>query len=126
MRLYRYRPINTAILELSNCNFRFSSKEELNDPLESYVRLYWQGDKPAWEGLFRNYICSLYMAIEFYLLKGGKEDIYTQSVMIDIHAYDDLPMGGLLKEAEDEFLDLFTVQWIIKLYSSHNLKCGTK
>ena len=51
MLLYRYRSIKSAVKELSSGSFYFASKEELNDPLESYVRLYWKGDKPAVEGL---------------------------------------------------------------------------
>lgn len=52
-----------------SCTFRFASREELNDPMEGYLNIYWQGDRAAWEGLFRNYVCSVYQAIEFYLLR---------------------------------------------------------
>ena len=50
MELYHYRSINAAVKEIQSCTFRFAAKEELNDPIEGYVRVYWKGDKQAWEG----------------------------------------------------------------------------
>lgn len=75
MELYHYRPIDTALKEILNGTFRYSDRSELNDPIEGYVQVYWQGDKPAWEGLFRNYICSLFQSIEFYLVAAKYEEI---------------------------------------------------
>ena len=51
MVLYHYRSIENAIKEIRDCTFHFATRAELNDPLEGYVRVYWQGDKAAWEGL---------------------------------------------------------------------------
>ena len=51
MKLYRYRNIESALAEIEQGTFYFASKEELNDPIEGYVNLYFQGDSPAWEGL---------------------------------------------------------------------------
>ena len=69
MNLYHYRAIENAILELANGTFHFSTREELNDPLEGYLKIYWQGDKIAWEGLLKNYICSIDNAISLFLLQ---------------------------------------------------------
>ena len=38
MKLYHYRSIENAILELKNGTFHFSTREELNDPLEGYLK----------------------------------------------------------------------------------------
>ena len=72
MILYHYRSMDSALKEIGGGTFHFASREELNDPIEGFVSVYWQGDKAAWEGLFRNYICSLYQGIELYLLKGDE------------------------------------------------------
>ena len=40
MKLYHYRSINSALLELGNGTFHFAAREELNDPLEGFVRVY--------------------------------------------------------------------------------------
>ena len=126
MLLYRYRSIDSAVKELSSSSFYFASKEELNDPLESYVRLYWKGDKPAWEGLFRNYACSLFNALETYLLAGDKQKLHNNTVMINIHAFDSLPMGAILKDIGEQFLCIEPVQLLTDYYGNNNLKCGTK
>ena len=43
MKLYHYRSINSALLEIENGTFHFASKEELNDPLEGFVRVFLAG-----------------------------------------------------------------------------------
>ena len=67
MEVYHYRSIEAALLELSEGAFRFAKQEELNDPIEGYISVYWAGDRAAWEGLFRNYICSLYRCMDLFL-----------------------------------------------------------
>jgi len=64
--LYRYRKVENALKEIENGSFHFAAQEELNDPLEEYIHVYCQGDKAAWQGLFRNYICSLHSALLSY------------------------------------------------------------
>lgn len=104
MILNHYRSIDSAILEIENCTFHFAAREELNDPIEGYVRVFWQGDKAAWEGLFRNYICSLSEAMTLYALKGDEEVLCHRSLLVDMHRFDDVPEGAFLKELGDAFL----------------------
>ena len=82
MKLYHYRSINSALLEIENGTFHFASKEELNDPLEGFVRVFWQGDKMAWEGLFRHYIYSVARALKLYILKADDETLYLSLIHI--------------------------------------------
>ena len=51
MKLYHYRSIESALLEIGNGTLHFATRDELNDPIEGYVRVYWQGDRAAWEAL---------------------------------------------------------------------------
>ncbi len=104
MRLYHYRSIESALKELKNGTFHFSAKEELNDPLEGFVRVFWKGDKAAWEELLRNYVCSLYHALELYLLKGSEETILHHKLIVDLHHYESVAHGALLQELGDRFL----------------------
>ncbi len=104
MNLYHYRSIHTALLEIENGTFHYSDRKELNDPLEGHIQMYWQGDRPAWQGLFRNYICSLCNCIELYLLQRSFEEIDERAVMLDVHDMDDTPFGRLLGEVGDLFL----------------------
>lgn len=122
MRLYRYRNIENALKEISYGTLYFAASDELNDPVEGYLCLYWQGDKAAWEGLFKNYICGVHQALELYLLAGTGEDIAHKSIMIDITRFDKWPIGGILRSLRDEFVCDETIQNIAKLYGNNKLK----
>lgn len=122
MLLYHYRTIESALPEISDSTFRFASCEELNDPLETYLHVYWQGDKAAWEGLFRNYVCSLFYAIECYLLEADGNVLRNNTLIIDIERFDDLPMGNILKELGEEFLADEDVHKISSAYGEKQLK----
>lgn len=126
MELYHYRPIDTALKEILNGTFRYSDRSELNDPIEGYVQVYWQGDKPAWEGLFRNYICSLFQSIEFYLVAAKYEEIEKNAVLLGINCFDNVPLGVLLKGIANKFMDNQYVQKIIVYLSTQNIRCSVK
>ena len=83
MELYHYRSIDSALSEISKGTFKFSGVPELNDPIEGYVDIYWQGDEPAWAGLFRNYIIGLYMSITIYRLAGDETQIARNAVPLN-------------------------------------------
>lgn len=82
MLLYRYRKIENALKEIENGTFYLAPSNELNDPLESFLQVYWQGDIQAWEGLLRNYIYSLYIALKCYYSKGDIFDPIVQRFLI--------------------------------------------
>ena len=46
--------------------------------------------------------------------------------MINIHAFDSLPMGAILKDIGEQFLCIEPVQLLTDYYGNNNLKCGTK
>ena len=105
MRIYHYRKIETALKEIQNGTFHFSSREELNDPIEGHLRVIWQGDRSPWQGLFRNYVCSLYNALGFYLLiNADEESILHKTVLIDVHYADDKPIGQDFLYVGDQFM----------------------
>lgn len=138
MKLYRYRSIDSALTEIEQGTFYFSSTEELNDPIEGYVDLYFQGDRPAWEGLLNNYVCSLFTCINKYLVTSPKKyeekepiteilkDFRSHAVLVDIHAFDDVPLGNHLKNLGKSFLDDKLVLKLAKCYGDGNLKCSSK
>lgn len=56
---YRFRTIENLIgerKELYNQYVFFASPDQLNDPLEGHINLYWQGDPIVWRNLFKNYL----------------------------------------------------------------------
>lgn len=122
MILYRYRPIENALLEIEKGTFHFASREELNDPIEGYVRIFWKGDKAAWEGLFRNYICSLKQALDIYLLNGSAEMLHHKTLLVDLNCFDGVPLGDILKTLGDGFLADQEIQKLSAFYGDHCLK----
>ena len=57
--LYRFRSIKYLFgeyNELENQTIYFASSEELNDPLEGFRKIYWQGDQIVWRNFFNQYI----------------------------------------------------------------------
>lgn len=122
MILYHYRSIESALLEVGNGTFHFASREELNDPIEGYVRVYWQGDKAAWEGLFRNYICSLSQAIDLYLLQCDEKMLHHKTLLVDLNQFDNVPLGNILKKLGEDFLADEEIQKLSAFYGNNKLK----
>lgn len=122
MKLYHYRSIKSAIREIRDCSFAFCGVSKLNDPLEGYVDIYWQGDRPAWEGLFRNYICGLYMSLTMYRLAANENQIAKSAMPVDIHGWDNLPIGQHIMSITKSFLEDPMVSAIISCLSSQNIQ----
>lgn len=138
MKIYRYRKIESALAEIENGTFYFASRDELNDPIEGYVKLCFQGDRFAWEGLLRNYICSLFISIERFLVISPIMDYENKSiekilknlrsttVIVDIHRFDNVPIGKKLKNVATTFLNDNSVQKLVEIYGNRNEKSSSK
>lgn len=61
LEIYRYRSIDAIIKynELEESYFYFSDINNLNDPMEGDMDIYWDGDKILWKNFFRHYILCL-------------------------------------------------------------------
>ncbi len=62
---YRFRPIRALLgtfQELERQEIYFSAPAELNDPMEGFKDLYWQGDQIVWNNLLKHYLLCLMMA----------------------------------------------------------------
>lgn len=121
MTLYHYRSIRSALLEIKNISFHFAARDELNDPIEGYVHVVWRGDKAAWEGLFRNYICSAYHTICQYLLKANEETLHHKSLIKDSRPYDLIPLSQEFSVLGLSFLKDAEVQKLASFYGDHTL-----
>ncbi|NVZ66377.1 DUF2971 domain-containing protein [Pseudomonas gingeri] len=56
---YRFRPIDNLLggrQELEKQTIYFASQDQLNDPLEGHINVYWQGDAITWRNLFKHYL----------------------------------------------------------------------
>lgn len=128
MKLYRYRNIEHALIEIKNGTFYFASREELNDPIEGYVKLYFQDDQATWEGLLKNYVCSLFVCIESHLISPTMDldALKTHTVVVDLHRFDNVLLGRILTNLSTKFLNDNTVKKLVKAYGDAELKCSAK
>lgn len=126
MELYHFRSIDSAIYEIKDNTLHFASPREVNDPIDGHAGIYWQGDCAAWEGLLRNYVCSLYHTIELYLLAADQNTLIRECALFDIHCFDELPLGAVLKEVGNNFLQLSNIRKVIERYGTDSRKCYAK
>lgn len=78
MILYHYRSVESALKELDNCTFHFATRAELNDPMEGYLRVFWQGDENL---------------------------LHHRSIIVDLHQFDHIPLGKIFQKIGDRFLE---------------------
>jgi hypothetical protein len=90
--IYRFRP-TSALLggfhELENQEIYFAPARQLNDPLEGYKDLFWQGDEIVWKNFLRHYVLCLLQAI-LRTLEHGEEYRVTEDTLPVEMIVDDL------------------------------------
>lgn len=82
---YRFRSIENLIGrgELENSTIYFASPEELNDPMEGYRDLFFEGDIIVWKNLFRHYLLCLDHVYSIMFIAGEKNaDLSEKSLPI--------------------------------------------
>jgi len=95
MTIYRFRPINSILseedLKGENLNNKKSYDELraqevyhsplhlLNDPMEGYMDIVWQGDNVVWKNLIKHYVICLEHVINLSFLL-SKEDILNPAI----------------------------------------------
>ena len=119
MRLYRYRSIENALKEIEDGTFYFASHDELNDPIEGYIKVFWQGDRFAWEGLLRNYIYNLAIAI-FQYLRGDLSS--KMKLIISMDQMKDIPFRDIVRDLGKTFLNDSEINSVINFYGQPNFK----
>ena len=131
MLLYRYRNIKNAVSELDNGTLYFAEPKELNDPLEGYLKIFWQGDKFAWQGLLKKYICSLFYHLQTYLLTAAhypnkeslSKDFQSKNILLDTNKFKNSPMSQIFAEIGEKFLSEDRICEVIEFYGDDKIKC---
>lgn len=72
--IYRFRSGKHMEDELIKSTIFCAPLEKLNDPMEGLKNIYFRGDRITWKNLFRNYVRSLYNAIELSYIAGSNYD----------------------------------------------------
>lgn len=127
--IYRYRSLEKIFKfnELENLEIYFSKPSELNDQMENYMNIIWQGDEIAFKGLFKHYLytlCQLYI-IATLVKPGEKLDKYNLPIFIQ---YKDLSlplMETTFKKIYEEFFSSNEIAEIPKLMADSQKKYST-
>lgn len=83
--LYRFRSIESLIgkfKELENQNIYFAEPQCLNDPMEGYRDIYWEGDFIVWRNLFNHYLLCLEKICSLVIISGKKSPVCKDDIPI--------------------------------------------
>src|ERR1039458_5362 len=105
--IYRFRSMRAALdqhEELERQEIHLASPKTLNDPMEGYKDVFWQGDPILWRNLLRHYLLCLLRGYEECLWMAG--DAFKDPVIYGRLTDEDLPTEGfrsLFREAVETF-----------------------
>lgn len=105
--LYRYRSIKSLFKykELDNLSIYFAKPDELNDQMEKYMNVVWQGDAIAFQGLFKHYLYTLTYLYFSAVVRNPKQDVDTNNLPIffDIKVLEAPEMQDMFKDIYNKF-----------------------
>lgn len=107
--LYRFRSINALLdgfNELENQEIYFATMEQLNDPMEGFKDIYWQGDEVVWKNLLKHYLYCLYMFYGAVCVAGAEHELSLNhiSVFQDKEIMEIQKANGIYPRICDNFL----------------------
>lgn len=116
-RRYFYRFKSTAAAldrfhELENQEIYFSPLHELNDPMEGFTELFWQGDNIVWHNLIRHYILILLLTVHCRHAGAGPVDDSALLETFIQSAPSDLPDAGIRRVYEQICNEIFAADKI--------------
>lgn len=127
--LYRYRSIKSLFKykELEKLSIYFAKPEELNDQMEKYMNVVWQGDEIAFQGLFKHYIYILACLYYEARIRSPQKHINTEElpIFLDIKVLEAPEMKDLFKAIYNEFFDSPGIAQLPKLLAASNIKFNT-
>lgn len=114
--LYRLRPPKAIyeFNELEKQEIHFSRFNELNDPMEGFLNLYWKGDKVVWVNFFKNFITSLFVLNYWFRFLYKNGSLENKPIWIPQDA-EDVIFWRSKKELNYLFDEFFKDATIIKL-----------
>ncbi|WP_417686818.1 DUF2971 domain-containing protein [Pseudidiomarina gelatinasegens] len=107
---YRFRSASNLLdeyNELEKQTIYFAPAEQLNDPMEGYRDIFWNGDLIAWRNLFSHYVFCLAHLCSLLLLSGDDYRIDASDIPV-FGSKEDLPTEAykrLFNKIKDRFLN---------------------
>lgn len=125
-RLFRLRKTESLLEtheELEKQEIFFASPDELNDPLEGFLNIFWQGDRIAWRNFFKYYIYNLsvmtYCAASNEELKLSREHI---DFNVDLRCVPNPVLRKFYADCGNEFVNSALVMELVDYLSKSNKK----
>ena len=103
MIVYRFRSIEVLLdkyHELENQTIYFASPDELNDPMEGFRDIVWDGDKIVWANFFKHYVFCLHANYLLLRLGGDSVELDVDNIPI-IDRWDKVPSPRMERLSED-------------------------
>ena len=104
VEFFRFRSIDSLLgeyQELEKQTIYFASPEQLNDPMEGFRDIVWDGDKIIWTNLFKHYVFCLHQSYFFVRISDSTE-LEAESIPI---------LGGWNRLPTPEAKNLFEDIW---------------
>jgi hypothetical protein len=101
--IYRYRRIDQLLgkhRELESQEIDFASPAELNDPMEGFQDVFWEGDRILWKNLVKHYILCLTQAVSIFHIAGA--DFEPAQVVATLHWSASTLPTPMLKEFHEQ------------------------
>lgn len=127
IHLFRFRSTKALLdlyEELDKQEIYFAHPSELNDPMEGFRNLFWQGDEIIWKNLFKHYLL-YYLEASFLTLVTGSEFKISMCDPIVNQIPDDLPAAPIreiYKNVCNEFFGNKNVSSLISFLDSRSIK----
>lgn len=86
--IYRLRSTSRLIghdHELEEQSIYFANLKQLNDPMEGFRNIYFQGDETVWRNLFRHYIHCLHQVRILYSINGEREALTGEDIPVHVN-----------------------------------------
>ena len=122
---YRFKSARNLLeqyKELEKQIIHFSPREDLNDPLEGHMKLYWKGDKIAWRGLFKNYINCLEHNFSMYRLGIKGEQLHTIPIFFTEENLPTKRYKNLSNEMTKEFINNNIVDRLVDILGNQSIE----
>jgi hypothetical protein len=111
---YRFRSIDNLLgkkyNELENQSIYFASPNQLNDPMEGFKNLVFNGDSITYKNLFKHYLMCLEKISSLYIIAGEEYHKITTDNIPIFDSFDDFPTPmykELFKKISKEFFNIF-------------------
>jgi len=126
--LYRFRSAKSLLgeyQELEQQEIYFAEPNELNDPVEGFKDMFWQGDEIIWNNFLRHYLLCLEHASALFFIAGENSSLEKASYIPIFKTKQDFPTDEyacLYQEVVDDFFNNEEIRAYPKLLASRSGK----